>query len=306
MRNADSHISAGGAPVGVAPATAVAPSERVDFSGGAQNTRVSWRAPGFTLIELLVVVAIIALLIAILLPALKNAREQAKQVVCLANQKTLALAFVQYGNENNDAIVGSHVDYAANLYSWVFWPRYPNGLYVPEQNLKYLPDLTAELRGITDGVLFPYTRVTAVYHCPSDRRNTRAPEHGCKAFRTYSMPNFLDGDPGWEAGIGGRSVAKRVTQILRTADSFAFIEESDPRGVNEGSWVMFLDHEEWIDILTVWHNNKSTIGFVDGHALVHAWVDRRTIHMAQEQLFWENAKDNPDYQYLRARWSIQE
>jgi len=42
---------------------------------------------GFTLIEVLVVVAIIALLIAILLPALRAAKERARNAVCLSNLK---------------------------------------------------------------------------------------------------------------------------------------------------------------------------------------------------------------------------
>ncbi len=56
---------------------------------------------GFTLVELLVVIAIIALLMSMLMPALSKAKEQAKKVWCLANQRATVLCIRTYtmGNE---------------------------------------------------------------------------------------------------------------------------------------------------------------------------------------------------------------
>jgi prepilin-type N-terminal cleavage/methylation domain-containing protein/prepilin-type processing-associated H-X9-DG protein len=64
---------------------------------------------GFTLVELLVVIAIIALLIALLLPSLKRAREQAKQVTCLASLRAIATASLVYaGRDRQEMAVPVH------------------------------------------------------------------------------------------------------------------------------------------------------------------------------------------------------
>lgn len=55
---------------------------------------------GFTLIELMVCISIISMLIAILLPALSSARESARRVVCMSNQRQIGLALHAYAADN--------------------------------------------------------------------------------------------------------------------------------------------------------------------------------------------------------------
>lgn len=77
------------------------------------------RYRGFTLIELLVVISIIALLVAVLLPALRAARDSARNVQCLSNLRQIGLAIHSYATEHQDYMPAAFVQGSNQLWSHV-------------------------------------------------------------------------------------------------------------------------------------------------------------------------------------------
>lgn len=214
----------------------------------------------FTLIELLVVIAIIAVLMAILLPSLNAARDHAKRIHCVSNLKTLSLAWFMYKDANDDKLVGGHTSPGC----WVLRP--PDNATIEQKK-----------DAIRNGALFPYVNNTIdVYRCPADRRMKA---QGQFAFRSFSIPGGANGE-NW----GGAVRAKIYSDIKRPATKYVFLEDIDPRGYNVGSWVMNFNPPRWVDPLAMWHNERSTIGFADGHAEMHRWNDRSFIVWCQRAM----------------------
>jgi len=207
------------------------------------------RTKAFTLIELLVVIAIIAVLMAIIMPSLRAVRDQAKRVHCVSNVKTLSLGWFMYKDENDDNLVPGHTDPG----NWVLRPAANSTVKQKKQ-------------AIRDGLLFPYVgNAVGVYECPADDRDKNPEQY---TYRSYSIAGGANGEE-WS----GYDMAKKYAELYRPATRYIFVEEIDPRGYNMGSWQMNPGPKTWVDPVAMWHNKQSTLGFADGHAEMHRWID---------------------------------
>ena len=248
---------------------------------------------GFTLLELLVVIAIIALLMSVLLPALSIAKKKAQSIVCLANLNGLSKCWVLYADDNNDQVVGSFTGSTGGpWYSWTHAPQTDAGAITGGAST-----VNEKINGIKKGLLFPYVEAVDSYHCPGDKRFLKPRKlgtGGMGGYRSYSIvgglrgvgsgPDYID-STWWHI-----QAHTKVTTIKSPGNKFAFVEEMDGRGYNNGSWVIDpTTPDSWVDPISIWHGDSSTFGFADGHGERYKWHQEEVIQMAEDQKFYLTA-----------------
>jgi len=231
---------------------------------------------------------------AILIPVITRAKDAAKTIICRRNAKEIVTAWFIYAEDNDGRLVHADVgEYRDDEWAHNTKPK-PNGTETKSFNEK--------LEAIKTGRLFPYLKTEKVYHCPSDNRykKTNGPLPGDGEYRSYAVVRGMNGLTAKEQKENEIPTYTKYLQLKRPADFYILVEEQYKRPLNQGAW--HIDNaDQWCSSIAMWHYTKGILGFADGHAEIHKWLDKRTIAYHSSPNLIDSGtpqKNNPDLKWM--------
>jgi prepilin-type N-terminal cleavage/methylation domain-containing protein len=265
------------------------------------------RVVGFTLIELLVVIAVIAILAALLLPALSVAKEKARKIQCVNNQRQLALAWHLYPDDNGDRLPPNGQGSADTLDGNKLWvvgdshldpSAYTNRDYLVDRRYAAFAD---------------YLGAPAIYKCPSDRSTVLLGGQSYPKLRSYSLNGYMN----WEQPADFGFLSTRYWIFQKTADLapatpaelLTFLDVA-PGNLCLSAFVIHLGGFTglYYHLPSVQHGRSGVLTFADGHVGAHRWIDPTTTQLAKENWIPDHISlqfpGNPDLEWLKEHASV--
>jgi prepilin-type N-terminal cleavage/methylation domain-containing protein len=262
---------------------------------------------GFTLIELLVVIAIIAILASLLLPALSRAKDSAKRVACMNNQRQLYLGWAMYTHDNNGFIPRNELTggYDPLNLAWVSGMMcYENDIFQPKSRYGESTNVLLLVPG-NFGSIGPYVGASGAYRCPADSSWIEINGARHSRVRSYSMNEKL----GLINGFPDSDYYRYKT----------FTQEQELSAAGVSIYIFLDEHED-----TIWdgvfgfpnfdkldgapssrHSRGAVLSFTDGSVLLRKWKDPRTSPpIIRKRQFGESLPNNIDYSWLRFHGSV--
>jgi prepilin-type N-terminal cleavage/methylation domain-containing protein/prepilin-type processing-associated H-X9-DG protein len=247
---------------------------------------------GFTLVELLVVIAIIGIVSALLLPALSRAKSRALSLSCLNNLKQQQLSWHLYAGDNEDAAAPNNSFYS------LAGPGSTATPFLSGTGSSWCPGvapLDTTCTNIESGVLFPYNRVQAIYHCPGDWSTVSGSPNQLRT-RSYCMNISLNCNDA--AGS-----FRKAAQINTPSPSGLFVLiDTHEQDIWDATFGIFSSDSvyanDWLDLPANRHQQGANLAFADGHVEHWRWKAAKLFTSRWEPAY--NADDLADLRRLQA------
>jgi prepilin-type processing-associated H-X9-DG protein len=214
----------------------------------------------FTLIELMLVITIVVILSSMLLPALKSARDNARAIQCLNNQKQYSLAIQIYSGDYSYLPIP--YDDTISL-SW--WNCLLNNGYVKRTNMA----------------------------CPVQIAGRKLASNFVSSYALNYMINVKDG-----SGNYTKNSLRRQEQVKNPSAACVGTDGAVPTYSTVSEWYWWNVTVNWNGMPEHVHRNKANIAYFDGHSntkrIIPIFEGANICNTSREASFFWFGKERPE------------